>query len=67
MIRVELSLLLIEVLMEMFESEATKVKELSVTENLIPDKAGNGVVDEIALEQRDKASRNSFLAILKFM
>ena len=67
MIKALESLLLIEVLIEIFESEEVKVKEFSVTVILIPAKEGNGVVEEIALDERDNASRNSFFEILKFI
>jgi len=33
----------------------------------MPDKDGNGVVEDIALDETDSASRNSLLEILKFM
>lgn len=33
----------------------------------MPDKDGNGVVEDIALDETDNASRNSLLEILKFM
>ena len=49
------------------ESEETRIRELSVTVNLIPDNEGSGVVVEMALDESDSTSRNSFLDILKFM
>ncbi len=40
---------------------------MSVTVNLMPDNEGSGVVVEMALDESDNTSRNSFLDILKFM